>query len=89
MESTQITININNEVCTLSKEELEKIESDKAIENISKNFKEIALNERALYLLQNIKDTKVDDEKFILDRLKNITLMKKLLIHLKKQLILL
>ena len=52
----------------------EKIESDKAIENISKNLKEIALSERAMYLLQNIKDTKVDDEQFILDRLKNINI---------------
>ena len=26
------------------------------------------------HLLQNIKDTKVDDEKFILDRLKNINI---------------
>ena len=73
-ESTQKTINTNNEVCTLSKKELEKIESDKSIENISKNLKEISLNERAMYLLQNITDTKVDDEQFILDRLKDINI---------------
>ena len=55
-----------------TKKELEKIESDKALENISKNLKEIALNEKARNLLTNMKDTKNTDEDLILNHLQNI-----------------
>ena len=42
------------------------------MENISKNLKEIALNEKARNLLTNMKDTKITDEHIILNHLQNI-----------------
>ena len=55
-----------------TKKELEKIESDKSIENISKHLKEMALDEKAMNLLINMKDTKINDEHIILNYFQNI-----------------
>ena len=65
----ETTVDDSTDTKPLSKKELEKIDSDIAIENISKNLKQMVINERALDLLHSNTQQKVDNESYVIKAL--------------------
>lgn len=57
---------------SLTKKELEKIESDKSIENISNNLNTMLINERAMEMLKSNTITKVNTENYVIDLIKKL-----------------